>query len=247
MGEYNRVRKVRQMREYVAFDLETTGLSPEKDQMIEIGAVKVRDSKIIGKYNCILYPEVPVSDFIMELTGISRDMLEKGIPLEEGVRGFLDFCADFPVLGHNIGFDYSFMKIAASAMGRPFEKNGVDTLAVARKLLKNLKNKKLGTLCEHYHYVNQAAHRAYDDALATAVVFEQMKREFPEEEAVFRPKQLQYKVKKQRPITEKQKRYLKELIKYHTIKDNVNVEQLSQREASREIDRIILNYGVIRK
>lgn len=235
------------MTEYVAFDLETTGLSPEKDQMIEIGAVKVKDAKIIGKYNCIIYPEVPVSDFIMKLTGINRKMLERGIPLREGVEGFLDFSDGFPVLGHNVMFDYSFMKIAATSFSRPFEKHGVDTLNVARKLLKNLKNKKLATLCEHYHYINEAAHRAYDDALATAVVFEQMKREFPEEQEVFKPRQLQYKVKKERPITEKQKRYLKELIKYYTIEDNVNIDQMSQSEASKKIDSIILKYGVIKR
>lgn len=234
------------MREYVAFDLETTGLSPEKDQMIEIGAVKIRDSKIIGKYNCIIHPEVFVSDFIIELTGISREMLSQGIPMREGVEGFLEFSEGFPVLGHNIMFDYSFMKIAANSIHRSFERDGVDTLVAARKLLKNLKNKKLETLCAHYHYINEAAHRAYDDALATAVVFEQMKKEFPDETDAFRPRQLQYRVRKERPITEKQKRYLKELMKYHKIKDNVKIEQMTQSEASKKIDSIILKYGVMK-
>ena len=71
------------MKDYVAFDLETTGLSPDSDQIIEIGAVKIRDGKISGKYNCIIHPEIEVSDFIINLTGISRDMLRKGIPLKE--------------------------------------------------------------------------------------------------------------------------------------------------------------------
>ena len=235
------------MKEYVAFDLETTGLSPENDQMIEIGAVKIRNEKIIGKYNCIIYPEVPVSDFVVELTGISREMLSKGIPLKDGVEGFLDLSEGFPVLGHNIMFDYSFMKIAAKSVSRSFEKKGVDTLVLARKLLKGLENKKLGTLCSYYHYVNEAAHRAYDDALATAVVFEQMKKEFPREKELFEPKQLQYRVKKQRPATQKQIRYLKELVKYHKIKDSAKADGMTQREASKEIDRIILNYGVMKK
>ena len=194
-----------------------------------------------------MYPEIPVSDFIVELTGISREMLAKGIPLQQGVEGFLRFSEGFPVLGHNLNFDYSFMKTAAKAMQRPFEKEGVDTLAAARKLLRGLKNKKLETLCAHYDYVNQAAHRAYDDALATAVVFEQMKKEFPGEEEAFQPKPLQYRVRKERPITEKQKRYLKDLKKYHTIKDAINIDQMTQREASKEIDRIILRYGVMKR
>ena len=159
------------MKDYVAFDLETTGLSPDSDQIIEIGAVKIRDGKISGKYNCIIHPEIEVSDFIINLTGISRDMLRKGIPLKEGVEEFLEFSGDLPVLGHNVMFDYKFMKMAAASFKYPFEKTGVDTLKVARKLLTGLENKKLETLCAHYHYVNQAAHRAYDDALATAVVF----------------------------------------------------------------------------
>ena len=174
-------------------------------------------------------------------------MLSQGIPLKEGVEGFLEFSEGFPVLGHNIMFDYSFMKIAADSIHRSFERDGVDTLTAARKLLKSLKNKKLETLCAHYHYINEAAHRAYDDALATAVVFEQMKKEFPEEVDVFQPRQLQYRIRKERPITEKQKRYLKELVRYHRIKDNVEIEQMTQSEASRKIDNIILKYGVIKK
>lgn len=235
------------MKDYVAFDLETTGLSPEKDQIIEIGAVKIRDGKISGKYNCIIHPEIEVSDFIINLTGISRDMLEKGISLKEGVEGFLEFSEDFPVLGHNVMFDYKFMKMAAASFQHSFEKQGVDTLQVARKLLSGLENKKLETLCAHYNYVNQAAHRAYDDALATAVVFEQMKKEFPEEKDLFLPKQLQFKVKKERPATQKQKKYLTQLIAYHGIREDFDIDQMTQREASKKIDNIIFNYGVMKK
>ena len=232
------------MKDYVAFDLETTGLSPDSDQIIEIGAVKIRDGKISGKYNCIIHPEIEVSDFIINLTGISRDMLRKGIPLKEGVEEFLEFSGDLPVLGHNVMFDYKFMKMAAASFKYPFEKTGVDTLKVARKLLTGLENKKLETLCAHYHYVNQAAHRAYDDALATAVVFEQMKKEFPTEEEIFQPQQLQFKVKKERPATPKQKKYLENLMKYHAIGECLDIDQMTQREASKKIDHIILNYDV---
>ena len=235
------------MKDYVAFDLETTGLSLESDQIIEIGAVKIKDGKISGKYNCIIHPEVEVSDFIMNLTGISQTMLDKGIPLKEGVEGLLEFSRDFPVLGHNVMFDYKFMKKAAGTFKYSFEKKGVDTLQVARKLLKELENKKLETLCAHYDYVNEAAHRAYDDALATAVVFEQRKKEFSEEKDIFLPKQLQYKVKKERPITPKQKKYLMQLMQYHALGESMDIDQMTQREASKKIDHIILNYGVMKK
>ena len=79
-------------------------------------------------------------------------MLRKGIPLKEGVEEFLEFSGDLPVLGHNVMFDYKFMKMAAASFKYPFEKTGVDTLKVARKLLTGLENKKLETLCAHYHY-----------------------------------------------------------------------------------------------
>lgn len=144
-------------------------------------------------------------------------------------------------------FDYKFMKMAAASFKYPFEKTGVDTLKVARKLLNGLENKKLETLCAHYHYVNQAAHRAYDDALATAAVFEQMKKEFPTEEEIFQPQQLQFKVKKERPATPKQKKYLENLMKYHAIGECLDIDQMTQREASKKIDHIILNYGVMKK
>lgn len=86
------------MKDYVAFDLETTGLSLERDQIIEIGAVKIRDGKISGKYNCIIHPEIEVSDFIINLTGIDRDMLKKGISLKEGVEGFWNLAGIFRFL-----------------------------------------------------------------------------------------------------------------------------------------------------
>ena len=159
------------MKDYVAFDLETTGLSPDSDQIIEIGAVKIRDGKISGKYNCIIHPEIEVSDFIINLTGISRDMLRKGIPLKEGVEEFLEFSGDLPVLGHNVMFDYSFVKCSAVREGLTFEKMGIDTLKIARKVHKDFESKSLGALCDYYHIENPAAHRAYYDALATAKLY----------------------------------------------------------------------------
>ena len=98
----------------------------EEDQVIEIGAVKVKNGKIAGKYNCIIYPEREVSDFIIRLTGITRKMLDGGIPMREGVEGFLAFSEGYPVLGHNLMFDYRFMKTAAKRFHYAFEKEGVE-------------------------------------------------------------------------------------------------------------------------
>ena len=231
------------MKDYVAFDLETTGLSLERDQIIEIGAVKVRDGKISGKYNCIIHPEIEVSDFIINLTGIDRNMLKKGISLKEGVEGFLEFSRNFPVLGHNVMFDYKFMKKAAASFKHNFEREGVDTLKVARKLLGELENKKLETLCAHYHYVNQAAHRAYDDAVSASVLYGKLEKLKPEDNSFSNTTKLVYVVKKDSPITPPQRRYLAALVEKHNINLEIPVEEMTKSMASRQIDTIIAQYG----
>lgn len=236
------------MKEYVAFDLETTGLSEVNDEIIEVGAVKIRNQKIVGKFNQIINPHRTLSAQIVDLTGIDQDLVDRGREKEEVLREFLSFCDGYPLLGHNVMFDYRFMKTGMKQFGIPFEKEGVDTLLIARSLLKNeLEKKSLGALCDYYHYTNQAAHRAYHDALATAVVYEQMKRQFGAEHKAFLPKQLQFKPKNTSLATEKQKRYLNDLIKYHKIKVNVDFSSLTMSEASRKIDKIILKYGRMKR
>ena len=228
------------MKDYVAFDLETTGLSPDSDQIIEIGAVKIRDGKISGKYNCIIHPEIEVSDFIINLTGISRDMLRKGIPLKEGVEEFLEFSGDLPVLGHNVMFDYSFVKCSAVREGLTFEKMGIDTLKIARKVHKDFESKSLGALCDYYHIENPAAHRAYYDALATAKLYQTLAHYFePQDSKVFQPLQLQYKIKKVQPATPKQIALLERLTEQKELIPDWDTATLTRSEASRIIDRLL--------
>ncbi|MEE1313624.1 MAG: 3'-5' exonuclease [Lachnospiraceae bacterium] len=232
------------MYEYVAFDLETTGLSEEHDEIIEVGAVKIRNHKIVGKYNQIINPHRPIPYQIIQLTGIDQELVDQGREKEEVLDEFLDFCNGYPLLGHNVMFDYRFMKTAMRRAGKPFEKTGADTYGIAKKLLKQeVKKKSLESLCNYYCYTNQAAHRAYHDALATAVIYEKMKQQFPEEKEAFLPKQLQYRPKKKSPATEKQKRYLNDLLKYHKIKVNIAFDSLTKSDASKYIDQIILKHG----
>lgn len=232
------------MYEYVAFDLETTGLSEEDDEIIEVGAVKIRNHKIVGKYNQIINPHRLLPYQIIELTGIEQELVDRGREKEEVLREFYDFCDGYPLLGHNVMFDYRFMKTGMNQFGIPFEKDGADTYQIAKMLLKNkVKSKSLGSLCEYYHYVNQAAHRAYHDALATVVIYEKMQMQFPDEIRVFEPKPLQFRPKKQSLATEKQKRYLNHLLKYHKIEVNIAFETLTKSDASKYIDQIILKHG----
>ncbi len=230
--------------EYVAFDLETTGLSELDDEIIEVGAVKIRNHKIVGKYNQIINPHRSLSSKIIELTHITQEMVDVGREKEEVIREFYDFCDGYPLLGHNVMFDYRFMKTAMKQLHLPFEKEGMDTFLLAKKFLKEeVKSKSLGSVCEYYNYQNQAAHRAYHDALATAVVYEKMLLQFPKEREAFEPKPLIFKVKKNSPATQKQKEYLNSLMKYHRIKRSVDFDSLSKSDASKQIDQIILRYG----
>ena len=173
-------------------------------------------------------------------------MVENARPTKDIVRDFVAFCEGYILVGHNILFDYKFMKKHALEYGLPFEKMGIDTLQIARKTLRQLESKSLGGLCEHYNITNQAAHRAYHDALATAKIYHMLAHEFEtSDEKLFIPEQLQYKPKKVQPCTAKQIEYLNMLCGHHNIKMQEQPEKLTRSEASKLIDSIISHYGHI--
>lgn len=232
------------MTSYICFDLETTGLSPEKDEIIEIGAVKVIEGKVVDRFMRFVKPDTAISPMVTSLTGISNAMVADAGPTDRIIYDFLQFCEDYPVLGHNLMFDYRFTCRYAQKYYMDFKKEGLDTLKIARKVLPELPSRSLESLCEYYGIVNTSAHRAYHDALATARLYQTMKHYFGEtNEALFRPEPLQLKQKKVQPATNRQKEYLKELAKYHKISINSDLDLLTRSEASRLIDRIILRHG----
>lgn len=232
------------IKNYVAFDLETTGLNVETDNIIEIGALRVTNGKVTERFIEFLKPEQPISPMITNITGITNEMVANARNTKSIIRDFIEFCGDDVLLGHNILFDYKFTKKYAVEYGFPFEKKGIDTLKIARQVLKNLESKSLGALCEHYHIVNQAAHRAYHDALATAKIYHMLAHEFEaDNEKVFLPEQLQFKHKKAQPCTIKQTEYIKALCCYHGLEMNYDFNALTRSEASKIIDGIISRYG----
>lgn len=236
------------IKNYVAFDLETTGLNVETDYIIEIGALKVVDGKVRERFMEFVKPEVLISPMITNITGITNEMVADARDTKDIIRDFVEFCGDDILVGHNILFDYKFMKKYATAYGLPFEKNGIDTLKIARKVHKDLESKSLGTLCAYYHIVNQAAHRAYHDALATAKLYHMLAHNFEETvPQIFWPEQLQFKPKKVQPCTARQLEYLKVLCCYHKIAMQEHPETMSRSEVSRLIDNIIANYGTMLK
>lgn len=234
------------LKTFVCFDIETTGLNPKDNKIIEIGALKVKDGKIVEVFSELIDPRMSLPEHIVELTGITDEMLVGAQEEDVVVPRFLDFLGTNLLLGHNVLFDYSFMKVAAKNLGYSFEKMGIDTLHLCKKLHPELKSRSLGSMCKYYNITNNNAHRAYDDAKATTLLYVQLMNQFYEDNPeVFRPTILQYKQKKTQSITEKQKKYLIHLLKYHKIESGVTIDSLTQREASQWIDKIILEKGRI--
>lgn len=232
------------IKDYVAFDLETTGLNVETDYIIEIGALKVKDGKVCERFIEFVKPPQPISPMITNITGITNEMVSHARNTKDIIRDFVDFCGTSVLVGHNIMFDYKFTKKYATQYGLSFEKLGIDTLKIARKTLINLESKSLGTLCSYYKIVNQAAHRAYHDALATAKIYHMLAHDFEADDPkIFKPEPLQFKPKKVQPCTLRQIEYLRTLCVYHNLKLQEHPEKLTRSEASRLIDNIITTHG----
>lgn len=229
---------------FVCFDIETTGLSPVEDHIIEIGAVRVKEGKITEYFNELIKPPLPLPENIIKLTGITEEMLSGARTSKEVVPDFLEFTGEDILMGHNIMFDYSFIKVNAVRLGFNFEREGIDTLKISRGTLPEKESKSLSSLCNRYKVVNPSAHRAFHDAKATAMVYAHMCNEFfDSHKEIFKQQTLSYKVKKIQSITASQKNYLNDLLKYHKIEYKNPIDNLTRSEASKLIDNIILNKG----
>ena len=228
------------LKSYVCFDLETTGLDPLYNEIIEIGALKVRDGKVAERFMEFIHPQEEISPMITNLTGITNEMVANARPADAVISDFLEFCEDDVLIGHNVGFDYSFMKSGASNLGLTFEKFGIDTFKIAQRTLKSLPSKSLSSLCEYYQIENKAAHRAYYDALATAKLYQTLAHYFENEDpSLFTPQQLTYKIKKVQPATAKQVALLQRLCSQKKKVPEWNPDTITRSEASRLIDTLL--------
>lgn len=228
------------LKSYIAFDIETTGLDPLENEIIEIGALKVRDGKVAERFMEFIRPLSPISPMITNLTGITNEMVSGARDRSRVVSDFLDFCEDDVLIGHNVIFDYSFVKCSAVKDGLSFEKTGIDTLKIAKKVHADLESKSLGSLCDHYNIDNKAAHRAYHDALATAKLYQTLAHYFEETDPkLFKPVQLTYRVKTPQPATPKQLALLENLVHKKRLHPDWDAKTLTRSEASRIIDRLL--------
>lgn len=232
------------LNRYVVVDLETTGLGAKLDKIIEIGAVRIIDGKIDDTYGCLVNPKMPIPQRVVELTGITNEMALSGEDMDEAVQRLLYFIGDDMVVGHNVNFDYSFIKQWAVNHKYPLEISGADTLKLARTILPPDQPKKLESLCSYFDINRENAHRALDDAIETYQVYEKLCDLFENASAVIPdPVPLVYHAKKQTPATAKQVERLKDYMKKKDISDVINWETLTRSEASRIQDKYYEKYG----
>lgn len=234
------------IKDYVCVDIETTGMNSKWNKIIEIGAVKVRDGKTQEVFSELINPGIKLPYYITKLTGITDEMLAGKRTIEDVLPEFVRFAGDDILMGHNLMFDYGFLKQNAINLEIPFEKNGIDTLKIARKTLPQLESRALKYLCDYFDIEDANHHRALNDATVTSQLYQVLMEQFGEEnEKIFESYPLKFTVKKLQPITEKQKKYLEDLMNFHHMEITFDIDSLTKNEASRKIDQIISEKGRI--
>ena len=221
--------------------METTGLNPKRDRIIEIGAVKVRNGQIVDTFQRLVDPKQELEERVEVLTGISSKELEGQPTIQEILPELKEFLGEDVLLGHRVLFDYSFLKRSFTNEKIPFERKGIDTLKLARQFVTECESKKLESLCKYYGITHQA-HRALGDAQATIELYQILVEKYYNEDA-FAPKPLEFKVKKESPITKAQKERLTLLLAKHNLVPKCEIASMTRNEASRYMDQILATYG----
>ncbi len=157
--------------DFVVFDIETTGFSPTKNRIIEIGAVKVCGGKIVDRFSTFVDPLVPIPFEIEKLTGITDDMVMGAEQIDVVLPQFLSFCGDCILVAHNAQFDMSFIMENCDRQGISHDFTYVDTVGIARILLPGQKKHTLDAVAKTLGVSLENHHRAVDDAEATAEIF----------------------------------------------------------------------------
>ncbi|MBU5482781.1 PolC-type DNA polymerase III [Clostridium sp. MSJ-11] len=156
--------------EFVVFDIETTGFSSINDKIIEIGAVKIKNGRIIDSFSSFVNPKVTIPLKIVELTSITDEMVKDAEEISEVLPRFLEFVGDTVVVAHNASFDVSFIKKNCKDLGLTFNNPIMDTIPLAKFLYPELKRYKLNIVAKHLGISLENHHRAVDDAKATGEI-----------------------------------------------------------------------------
>jgi CRISPR-associated protein Cas2 len=163
-------------RDYVVLDVETTGLDRSKDEIIEIGAIMVKGGEVTAEFTQMLTIETELPPAISKLTGITDEQIKRnGRPPPDVLRELIAFIGSLPIVSHNVDFDIGFLRNACKKEGLPLPANRcVDTLALARRRIRDVADHKLGTLAEHFGIEGGGKHRGYDDCLTTKRLYEEL-------------------------------------------------------------------------
>ena len=162
---------------FIFFDLETTGLRPHGDHIIEIAGLRVvAGGGIAERFHQLIRIDVPVPRFITSITGITDDMLQDQEPIETTLPRFIDFVEDLPLVAYNVSFDMGFLGAAARRLRLRLGNAPVCALQVARRKLPDLANHKLATVARHLGVKRDQTHRALDDCEMGLRVFATLMR-----------------------------------------------------------------------
>lgn len=179
----NMSKEVSYPTDYIVIDVETTGLNPEKDAVIELGAMKIIDRKITETFQALILVDITIPAVITKLTGLDVEILQKeGQTLDDAVAGFIEFCGNQPLIAHNMDFDRSFLNKAMEKCSLPpIQNHTIDTLAMAKRMYRGLKSYKLKDL-EAYlklaHTVDNTpkynSHRSLGDCYVTHMLYQKL-------------------------------------------------------------------------
>lgn len=162
---------------YVVFDLETTGLHSDKDEIIELAAIRIIGNRIVDELECLVIPEKSIPQAITKLTGINQTMVdESGIQLDIAIAKFIDFVGTSVIVGHNISFDRAFLDAACKKLGRSrINNSGKDTMQLARRNIDDeISNYRLETVAEYFKIPVDEKHRAMADCKTTFYVYKKL-------------------------------------------------------------------------
>lgn len=231
----------------VVLDLETTGLNPRTDKIIEIGALLVEDGEILDTFSTFVSPGRRLLQQTTEITGITDEMLEHAPAFADIAEKLLAFLGEHVLLGHSIISDYAFLKKALvneQPKGFAFERNGLDTLKIARRFLPAEQKKALSALTAYFQIPHEP-HRAFADAQATFLLYEKLWDLYEEgAPSAFAPFPLHYQIKREVPVMPKQIEQIRRLLEERGIPCDRDLSQFTKNEASRLADQI--RSGVIK-
>jgi DNA polymerase-3 subunit epsilon len=158
--------------DFIAFDLETTGIQPKTDVVVEIGAVRFRGTEVVECFCTLINPGRSIPPEASAVNGITDEMVADQPGIEAVLPGLADFCGDLPLVAHNAPFDFKFL-LAAVEKYRARAPKGVvlDSCALSRIIFPGMFNYKLGTLVRHFGFPNETFHRAEEDSVYCGLLF----------------------------------------------------------------------------